>query len=50
MQMLHEMGWAAWSFSCSRNARPKKALVGRAHSRINQATLEEKTSELGRII
>jgi hypothetical protein len=25
---------------CSRNARPQKALVGRAQSRINQATLE----------
>jgi len=26
---------------CSRNARPEKALVGRAQSRINQATLEK---------
>jgi hypothetical protein len=26
---------------CSRNARPPKALVGRAHLRIDQATLEE---------
>ena len=25
---------------CSRSARPRKALVGRAHSRIDQATLE----------
>ena len=30
---------AAWSFSCSRNARPQKGLVRRAHSRINQAAL-----------
>src|SRR5215467_6813224 len=34
--------WAAWSSSCSRNARPQKALVGRAQSRINQAALEER--------
>ena len=26
---------------CSRNARPSKALVERAHSRVDQATLEE---------
>ena len=26
---------------CSRNARPQKALVGRAQWRINQATLKE---------
>jgi hypothetical protein len=32
-------GGAAWSSSCSRNARPEKGLVRRAHSRINQATL-----------
>ena len=33
---------------CSRNARPQKALVGRAQWKINQPpSLEEVTSELG---
>jgi hypothetical protein len=36
---------------CSRNARPQKALVGRAQWKINQTpSLEEVTSELGEII
>ena len=35
---LKKEGEAAWSSSCSRNARPRKGLVRRAHSRINQAT------------
>jgi hypothetical protein len=36
---------------CPRNARPPKALVGRAQWKINQPpSLEETTSELGRII
>ena len=35
-------GAAAWSSSCSRNARPRKGLVRRAHSRINQAACEER--------
>ena len=36
---------------CSRNARPQKALVGRAQWKINQTpSLEEVTSELGGII
>jgi len=39
-------GWAAWSSSCSRNARPQKGLVRRAHSRIDQTTLwREKSSK-----
>jgi hypothetical protein len=34
---------------CSRNARPQKALVGRAQWKINQTpSLEERTSKLGR--
>ena len=34
---------------CSRNARPLKALVGRAHWETNRPTFrEESTSELGR--
>ena len=48
-QAHHAMrGWprknwegAAWSSSCSRNARPQKALVRRTQSRINQAAPEE---------
>ena len=32
-------GSAAWSSSCSRNARPPKGLVRRAQSRIDQAAL-----------
>ena len=36
---------------CSRNARPEKALVGRAQWKINQAPIpEEIASELGGII
>jgi hypothetical protein len=36
---------------CSRNARPQKALVGRAQWKINQPpSLERETSKLGRII
>ena len=36
---------------CSRNARPQKALVGRAQWKINQPPIpHEVTSELGRII
>ena len=36
---------------CSRNARPPKALVGRAQWKINQPpSLERETSKLGRII
>ena len=35
---------------CSRNARPQKALVGRAQWKINQPpSLEERTSDLGKI-
>jgi len=30
---------------CSRNARPPKALVGRAQSRIDQAALEDEIAE-----
>ena len=38
-------------FLCSRNARPQKALVGRAQWKINQPpSLERETSKLGRII
>ena len=37
-----EEGGAAWSSSCSRNARSQKGLVRRAHSRINQAAFEER--------
>jgi len=36
---LGGMGWATWSSSCSRNARPQKDLVRRAQSRIDQAAL-----------
>src|SRR5207244_2317290 len=43
--MLGRMGWAAWSSSCSRNAHDKNVLVRRAHSRINQATLEKKVRD-----
>ena len=32
---------------CSRNARPQKALVGRAQWKINQPPSLRKTSELG---
>ncbi len=36
---------------CSRNARPQKALVGRAQWKINQPpSLERETSKLGRSI
>ena len=36
---------------CSRNARPQKALVGRAQWKINQPpSPDDKTSELGRAI
>src|SRR5882762_9340582 len=35
---------------CSRNARPQKALVGRAQWKINQPPSPEITSELGGII
>ena len=38
---LRRMGWAAWSSSCSRNAYDRNVLVRRAHSRNNQATLEQ---------
>jgi len=42
------MGWGPDDLLCSRNARPQKALVGRAQWKINQAPiLEEITSELG---
>ena len=35
---------------CSRNARPRKALVGRAQWKINQPpSLKRVTSELGRV-
>ena len=37
---LRRMGWVAWSSSCSRNAHDRNVLVRRAHSRIDQATLE----------
>ena len=39
------MGRVTWSSSCSRNARPEKALVRRAQSRIDQATLENEVGE-----
>jgi hypothetical protein len=39
-------GWVAWSSSCSRNAHDKNVLVQRAHSRINQATLEKEVWDL----
>jgi hypothetical protein len=32
---------------CSRNARPQKALVGRAQSKTNQAALESEVWDLG---
>jgi hypothetical protein len=37
---LRRMGRVAWSSSCSRNAHDQNVLVRRAHSRIDQATLE----------
>jgi hypothetical protein len=37
---LGRMGRVAWSSSCSRNAHDQNVLVRRAHSRIDQATLE----------
>jgi hypothetical protein len=37
---LRRMGRVAWSSSCSRNAHDQHVLVRRAHSRIDQATLE----------
>jgi hypothetical protein len=38
--MLKKVRRVAWPSSCSRNAHDKNVLVRRAHSRINQATLE----------
>ena len=35
----------AWSSSCSRNAHAQKVLVRRAHSRIDQATLENEVED-----
>jgi hypothetical protein len=48
-------GWSLMIFLCSRNARPPKALVGRAQWKINQAPSlmkepGERTSKLGRTI
>jgi hypothetical protein len=48
--MAPQKGRGGWpvDLPCSRNARPKKALVERAQWETKQATLpEEKTSELG---
>ena len=42
---LRRMGWAAWSSSCSRNAHAQEVLVQRAHSRIDQATLEKEIGD-----
>ena len=39
------MRWAAWPSSCSRNAHDKNVLVRRAHSRINQAALENEVGD-----
>ena len=45
-----EEGMEADDLLCSRNARPQKALVGRAQWKINQPpSLEEMSSEFGRI-
>ncbi len=38
-------GRVAWSSSCSRNAHAQKVLVRRAHSRIDQATLEKEIGD-----
>jgi hypothetical protein len=41
-------GWSLMIFLCSRNARPQKALVGRAQWKTNQfPILEEIASKLG---
>ena len=42
---LRKMGRVAWPSSCSRNAHDQNVLVRRAHSRIDQATLE---NEMGK--
>jgi hypothetical protein len=39
-RMLKKGGRVAWPSSCSRNAHDQNVLVRRAHSRIDQATLE----------
>jgi hypothetical protein len=44
------MGRGAWSSSCSRNAHDQNVLVRRAQSRIDQAPLEGRASELGWIV
>ena len=38
-------GRAVWSSSCSRNAQAQKVLVRRAHSRIDQASLENEVED-----
>ena len=40
-----KMGRVAWLSSCSRNAHDRNVLVRRAHSRIDQATLENEVGE-----
>jgi hypothetical protein len=42
---LRRMRREAWSSSCSRNAHDKNVLVRRAHSRIDQATLESEVED-----